>query len=134
MDYEIINLNGRNKAFFNEKKGILGEFLNRNDLEKCGVNFGVNYGGTIVKGGIRGNHYHEKKIEFFFVLSGEIQVSLIDIITEDKLDKILTFGQGIKIGKNIAHALMGLSEGSATFSAISTQLYDEEDDHYYKVL
>src|SRR3989304_5156983 len=51
----------------------------------------------IKKGYSRGNHYHEKKEEIFYIFQGKIKGSFIDMDTLQKEEKILEKGDRIRV-------------------------------------
>ena len=48
------------------------------------------------KGQFRGNHYHEKKEEVFYIISGKIRAVFADIDTSEKEERILTKGDKVE--------------------------------------
>jgi dTDP-4-dehydrorhamnose 3,5-epimerase-like enzyme len=51
----------------------------------------------IKKGYSRGNHYHEKKEEIFYVFQGKIKASFVDMDTFQKEEKVLEKGDKIRV-------------------------------------
>ena len=41
----------------------------------------------------RGGHYHEKKTEHFYVITGKLRVQLVDLDTQEKEEVLLHSGQ-----------------------------------------
>jgi dTDP-4-dehydrorhamnose 3,5-epimerase-like enzyme len=83
----------------------------------------------IRKGYSRGNHYHEKKEEIFYVFQGKIKASLIDMDTLQKEEKILEKGNKIRVQPRCGHLFYGLED--ALVIEYSPQIYDIADA--YKV-
>ncbi|HOJ44261.1 MAG TPA: cupin domain-containing protein, partial [Syntrophorhabdaceae bacterium] len=62
------------------------------------------------KGFYRGSHYHEKKEEFFYVISGKIRAIFYDIDTGEKAEHILEKGEVINIKQRCAHIFYGIED------------------------
>ncbi len=83
----------------------------------------------IKKGFSRGNHYHERKEEIFYVFQGKIKASFLDMETLQKEEKILEKGNKIRVRPRCGHRFYGLED--ALVIEYSPQVYDKEDT--YKV-
>jgi len=83
----------------------------------------------IKKGYSRGEHYHERKEEIFYVFRGAIKASFIDMDTLKKDEKILEKGDRIRVKTRCGHLFHGLED--ALVIEYSPQVYDKEDT--YKV-
>jgi dTDP-4-dehydrorhamnose 3,5-epimerase-like enzyme len=83
----------------------------------------------IRKGFSRGNHYHEKKEETFYVFQGKIKASFIDIDSLEKEETILGKGDKIRVKPRCGHLFYGLE--NTLVIEYSPQVYDKEDS--YKV-
>ena len=81
----------------------------------------------IRKGYSRGNHYHEKKEEIFYVFQGKIKALLIDMDTLQKEEKILEKGDKIRVKTRCGHLFYGLED--ALVIEYSPQVYDQEDTY-----
>jgi mannose-6-phosphate isomerase-like protein (cupin superfamily) len=81
----------------------------------------------IRKGYSRGEHYHEKKEEIFYVFRGKIKASLIDMDTLQKEEKILEKGNKIRVKPRCGHRLHGLEDSLVI--EYSPQVYDKEDTY-----
>ncbi|HVN96156.1 MAG TPA: cupin domain-containing protein [Syntrophorhabdaceae bacterium] len=77
------------------------------------------------KGQFRGNHYHEKKEETFYVISGSIRAIFADVDTLAKQERILTKGDKVHVPTRIGHAFFGLED--ALVVEYSPQYYDKKD-------
>ena len=68
--------------------------------------FGEIYAVQALKNEIRGNHYHERAVEWFFVLSGTATVYLQDVDTNEKKTLTLTADEATRltIHPRVAHA------------------------------
>jgi dTDP-4-dehydrorhamnose 3,5-epimerase-like enzyme len=80
----------------------------------------------IRKGYARGNHYHEKKEEIFYVFRGKIKASFIDMDTLQKEERILKKGDKIRVKPRCGHLLYGLED--TLVIEYSPQVYDIEDN------
>lgn len=76
MRIKIYNL----KIHFDER-GWLGEILRDDILGKKVAQVYISYS---VKDAIRGGHYHKIKTEWFFVISGEAEIYLKDLDTNEE--------------------------------------------------
>jgi dTDP-4-dehydrorhamnose 3,5-epimerase-like enzyme len=81
----------------------------------------------IKKGRSRGNHYHEKKEEIFYVFQGKIKASFIDMDTLQKEEKILGKGNKIRVKPHCGHLFYGLED--TVVIEYSPQVYDKEDSY-----
>lgn len=109
MDYKIEYFEK-----FNDKRGQLVVFLRNRDLKKKQKEFGQIYFVTFEKkDAIRGNHYHKKWREWFGVVSGKLQVKLMNIKTKEKKRLTLDGNSNkyirLEIGPNIVHAFKSKS-------------------------
>lgn len=100
---------------FNDDRGQLVVFLRERDLEEKLKSFGQIYFVTFEKrGAIRGNHYHKKIREWIGVVTGKVQVVLVDVKTGEKKKMILDGNSKsyirLEIGPNIAHGFKSLSD------------------------
>jgi dTDP-4-dehydrorhamnose 3,5-epimerase-like enzyme len=77
------------------------------------------------KGHVRGNHYHEKKEEVFYIISGKVRAIFFDIDSSEKEEQILTRGDKIKVATRIGHIFLGIED--ALVVEYSPQYYDKED-------
>jgi mannose-6-phosphate isomerase-like protein (cupin superfamily) len=77
------------------------------------------------KGQFRGNHYHEKKEEVFYIISGKIRAIFADLAMSDKEERILTKGDKVHVPTRVGHIFHGLED--ALVVEYSRQYYDKED-------
>lgn len=64
-------------------------------------------------GGVRGNHYHERKLEHVYVISGEVELTVEDLTTRERATLRLKSGDLVSIEVRIAHAFRPISPGQA---------------------
>ncbi|MCJ7749366.1 MAG: cupin domain-containing protein [Desulfobacterales bacterium] len=81
----------------------------------------------IRKGFSRGNHYHEKKEEIFYIFQGRIKVSFLDMDTLQKEERILEKGDKIRVKPRCGHLFYGLED--TVVIEYSPQVYDKEDSY-----
>jgi dTDP-4-dehydrorhamnose 3,5-epimerase-like enzyme len=79
----------------------------------------------IRKGFTRGNHYHEKKDEGFYVVSGRIGVLFLDMDTGEQAERILEKGDCLRIAPRCGHLFEALEETWVV--EYSPQAYDKAD-------
>jgi dTDP-4-dehydrorhamnose 3,5-epimerase-like enzyme len=77
------------------------------------------------KGQFRGNHYHEKKEEVFYIINGKIRALFVDLDTSEREERILTKGDKVQVPTRTGHIFFGLED--ATVVEYSPQYYDKED-------
>ena len=77
----------------------------------------------------RGGHYHRKKVEHFYVVSGRILVRFVDLDSGEKSQVFLEEGQRVTIYPNCAHRFE--AEKEAQVIEYYNSIYDPEDDIHY---
>lgn len=98
-----------------------GEFVQISYLESIGhVAFF-----ELKKDQFRGNHYHEKKEEVFYIISGKIRAAFVDLDTSEHEERILIKGEKVRVLTRVGHAFHGLED--STVVEYSPQFYDKED-------
>ncbi len=85
----------------------------------------------IKEGCIRGNHYHQKKEEIFYIFRGKIKASFMDIDTLQREERILRRGDKIRIKPRCGHLFYGMED--TLVIEYSPQVYDQEDSHPIKL-
>ena len=81
----------------------------------------------IRKGFSRGDHYHKKKEEIFYIFEGKIKASFIDMDTLQKEEKILEKGNKIRVNPCCGHIFFGLED--TLVIEYSPQVYEKEDTY-----
>jgi len=121
--------NNLERRTFSEK-GEMAQILNRtNEAFKHLVYWELD---SAKSGQERGHHYHERKIERFYVLAGELELSLIDLESSDSEKLLVKAGNRVAISQRVAHTFRSL-----TYSQVleySPEPYDPSDTHPYKVV
>jgi quercetin dioxygenase-like cupin family protein len=64
---------------------------------------------TFAKGAVRANHYHERTIQWNYVLSGEILLAT-QMPGAERIEKVLKKGDFAVTRENERHALQGITE------------------------
>jgi mannose-6-phosphate isomerase-like protein (cupin superfamily) len=117
------------RRFFSNK-GEMAQILNRaNETFKLLVYWDLD---SARNGQERGHHYHARKTEYFYILSGEIELYVEDLETSEKKTLVLKAGSRLTISPRVAHAFRSL-----TYSQVleySPEPYDPSDTHPYKVV
>ena len=81
----------------------------------------------INKGFSRGNHYHEKKEEIFYVFQGKIKALFLDMDTLQKEERILKKGDKIRVKPRCGHLFHGLEDTLVV--EYSPQIYEKQDTY-----
>ena len=81
----------------------------------------------IRKGYSRGNHYHEKKEEVFYLVSGKLRALLVDMDALNEEEMTLEKGDKIRIKPRCGHLFYGLQD--ALVVEYSPQPYDNDDNY-----
>ena len=119
-----------------DERGFLVDFLKLEELKGKDKIFGQIYFITFEKSGvIRGNHYHTTKKEWFVVGQGKIMVVLEDIKTKERKSLILDGNDDkyvrLFVGKNVAHALVNLTEFAYVVNYCNKPYHEENPDSLY---
>lgn len=80
---------------------------------------------TIRAGFWRGMHYHEKKEETFYVISGRIRGVFVDLDTGEREEHVLVRGRRLRVGVRCWHVFYGIEDSSVV--EYSPQVYDRQD-------
>jgi mannose-6-phosphate isomerase-like protein (cupin superfamily) len=117
------------RRIFSEK-GEMVQILNRtHEAFKNLVYWDLNSAKT---GQERGHHYHERKIERFYVLTGELELSLKDIETLDIKRLKVKAGDRLIISPRVAHAFRSLRYSQVL--EYSPEPYNPTDTYPCKVV
>jgi mannose-6-phosphate isomerase-like protein (cupin superfamily) len=117
------------RRIFSEK-GEMAQILNRTDeVFRQLVYWDLD---SAKSGQERGHHYHGRRIERFYVLTGEMEFSLKDLETSTGKKLVVKAGNRLTIRPRVAHAFRSL-----TYSQVleySPDPYDPSDTYPYKVV
>jgi mannose-6-phosphate isomerase-like protein (cupin superfamily) len=81
---------------------------------------------------VRGNHYHNVKEEFVYVVSGETLLVVEDIQSKERASTDLKAGDLVFIPTRIAHALRPIQSGQAV--EFSSAKFDAADVHRFPLV
>lgn len=76
-------------------------------------------------GFVRGNHYHKRTKEFFFVLEGEIKFVTVDEDTKERHETVCPPGDRIEIPPTVRHALKSITD--STIIEYKNEAYNDEN-------
>lgn len=117
-----------------DERGWLVEILKANELEGPVKQLHIT---SIKKGAVRGNHYHSKRIEWFFIVAGRATLVLENI--KNKNRKIFNLSPKnpmvVTIYPFIAHAVKNTSKETAYSVSAQNDIFDPEkpDKIPYKI-
>jgi len=80
-------------------------------------------------GRFRGGHYHSRKTEYFYVISGKLRVQLVDMDTREEEEVLLHSGQRVMIHPGCAHRFT--AQEDAQVIEYYDSAYDPDDDIPY---
>jgi len=82
-------------------------------------------------GQARGNHYHKVKTESCYVLTGELEVTVLDRATSERKTLIVRAGDRITVAPGVAHSFR--SKGYAQALELLPTPYDAADTVAYSL-
>ena len=106
-----------------DNRGWLVELLKANELEKPVKQL---YIASIKPGCVRGNHYHSKRMEWFFIVAGKAELSLQDIKSKEKIHFKLSSKEPkvITIFPNITHAVKNVGKEMVYLVSAQSDIYN----------
>ena len=78
---------------------------------------------------LRGNHFHDRKHEFVYLISGQVEAILEEVSSRHQEKLVCQAGDLLEIAPGIAHAFRILEPGTAL--EYSPQEFDASDVHRY---
>jgi dTDP-4-dehydrorhamnose 3,5-epimerase-like enzyme len=81
----------------------------------------------IRRGFTRGGHYHERKEEIFYIVSGKIEAKFLDLDTREKAERVFEKGDRLRIRPRCGHLFSGLDD--TLIVEYSPQFFDPEDNY-----
>ena len=83
---------------------------------------------------VRGNHYHRRKSEWFYLIQGTCKVCVIDLKTKQKEEFILKDRQNLMLNlkPNIAHAFKNVGKNETILLALVNEVHDQNDPDTYR--
>ena len=118
-----------------DSRGVIVELLRRAQLDD--MNFGhLFYVNFKDKKAIRGNHYHKKTHEYYFVLQGKISVELVDVKSKKKRKIIMDKKDGklLRIGPYVAHASKSFSKDTILLAYDTLPYNLENPDTFEQII
>ena len=124
----------QNKAFFNvqrntDHRGDFTELFKNNKIGQMSF-FSINQNKT------RGNHYHDTKIEKFFLISGKVKFDFLNVISKKKYSMILNEKNSRVIFTipGWSHKIKNIGNDKAIFVVWTNEIFDRNkpDTYYYK--
>ncbi len=84
-------------------------------------------------GVIRGNHYHLRKSEWFYVIQGECRLVVKDVKTGKKEAKLVKASQNIIINMqpNKSHAFKNVGKNELILLALVNEVHNQKDPDTY---
>ena len=80
----------------------------------------------------RGNHYHLRKTERYYVISGRLELLLEDVASLQQVKIVLSAGNCITVQPNVAHAFISIARAQVLeFSPVP---YDPADTKVYDLV
>ena len=115
----------RNLEIHSDDRGWLVEMLKRNQIKH---DIKQIYVATIKPGYVRGNHYHLKRVEWFFIAAGEAEISLEDIKTKKKIHLKVSSKNPkvVTIFPKIAHAVKNIGKEKVYLVSAQNNIYDPQ--------
>jgi len=116
-----------------DERGWLAEVIKETEIEK---DIKQVYVATINPQHIRGNHYHLKRLEWFFICKGEAEIYLENIETKEKnIIKVSSkTPQRITIPLGVAHSVKNTGESIAYLISAQSDVYNPKDTDTFSYL
>ncbi len=114
-----------------DNRGWLVELLKADQIEKPVKQLHIT---SIKPGQVRANHYHSKRIEWFFLVSGRAQLSLQDIKTKAKVSFKLSQKKPkvITIFPHISHAVKNIGKETVYLVSAQSDIYDRKNPDTFR--
>lgn len=117
-----------------DERGWLVELFKATELEKPVKQLHI---ASIEPGYVRGNHYHSKRMEWFFIAAGEAKLTLQDIKTKAKISFKLSpkNPKVITIFPRIAHSVENIGEKTVCLVSAQSDIYNPQkpDNFLHKI-
>jgi dTDP-4-dehydrorhamnose 3,5-epimerase-like enzyme len=110
-----------------DPRGRVFEILRREHVPL--TTFGQIYVFTAVPGAVKGNHYHQRKAEWFCVLAGDGELTLYDLESGYAETLVMKAGEPavVKIPPGVAHRMTNTGESELVVLAYITEPFDPGD-------
>ncbi len=116
----VVNKDSPGAKRWNEERGEFVQVAYREEIWHLALF-------EIKKGFSRGNHYHQKKEEIFYIHSGRIKAQFVDMETHERGEYILEKGDKLRIKPLCGHVFHGLEDTLVV--EYSPQVYDIRDGY-----
>ena len=83
-------------------------------------------------GNPRGNHFHNHKEEWIYLVRGELSLIVEDVASKERAELPMVAGDLVKISTGVAHTLKIIQPGHAI--EFSAQRFDAADIHRYVLI
>lgn len=80
---------------------------------------------------MRGNHFHAKKVENLYIITGRLHAYYVDLDTGERFETELATGDFVTVQPNCAHAYQALEHAHAV--EVNENAYDPADTIPYKI-
>jgi len=116
-----------------DERGWLIEILKRNELKE---DIKQVYVATIRPGKVRGNHYHLKRTEWFFITGGKADLYLEDLKTGEKICLKISSEKPklITVFPQVAHAVRNTSKETIYLISVQNTIYNPGDPDTFDYL
>ena len=125
----------KNLKIHSDSRGWLIELLKANEIEKPLKQLHI---ASIKPGFVRGNHYHKKRIEWLFLVSGKAKVVLEDVATKKRKNFIFNekSPKVLSIFPGISHAVKNIGTKNAYIISAQSDIFNPKkpDKTLYKVI
>lgn len=116
-----------------DERGWLAELLKKEDVEP--KEFGQFFITVANPGVTKGNHYHERKREWFCVIKGRAELVLSDIKAK-KEEKVILSEDNLQVAEirpYIFHAITNIGEGELYVLVYTNEVFnpDDQDTRYF---
>lgn len=121
-----MNIQIRTPQKHSDVRGLLVEILRRDEIQRDMMHI---YSVIAKLDAVRGNHFHKRKTEWFFIVKGTAKFVLEDNISKERKELILTDKRPtvLEIGPNVSHALKNVGEDELYFIAIVDEVFNPKD-------
>lgn len=87
---------------------------------------------TFAKGAVRANHYHERTVQWNYVISGQIRL-VTQFPDGERNEAILSQGQFAVTRENERHALQGITEAEVLILTKGPRAGDDYEDDTFRL-
>lgn len=127
-----MKINTKELSVKKDTRGWLAEILRPEDVKV--KQFGQILVTTAYPGETKGNHYHMRKKEWYCVIKGQAQLTLVDRKTQEK--KEITMGDNsillVEIPPNVIHSIKNTGQDEMYLIAYISEAFNPQDpDTYY---